>query len=385
VRPIPLMITSDNPAIPTGLGRITKDLAVHVASLPEFRVATFGRGGMSSVKLPFAQYVYDETHQWGESFIESAWMDFAGQQNGVIMTIHDLSRLDWFARPRMDGPLGEFLRSNRFQRWAYVPVDHYGVSGKLTGMCADTLLGYDRILAYTMFGKQVLEQTLGREVDWIPHGFNGDVFKPRGRTGGRLRIGVREDELLIGCVMTNQGRKDWGTAFAAAAILARPGLKFWFHTDSMIRYWNMYALAVDFGLESHVVITNDSFTSEELSYLYSSCDVTFLPSLGEGFGFPIVESLACGVPVVHGNYGGGAELIPEKEWLVDPISMRLDTLWNCMRPVWNPETWAKQVEWALTQHGDGTYRDTCVNSVSHLQWKNLWPACWKKFFLDGAK
>jgi glycosyltransferase involved in cell wall biosynthesis len=385
LKPIPILFLSDNPALPTGLARITKDLAVHVASLPEFRVGTLGRGGVSSSKLPFFNVAFDEAYQWGENYIEDVWNDFAGSQEGVLMTVWDMSRLGWFARPRMGGRLQEFLESKRFKKWAYVPVDHYGVAGKMTTECADTLRGFDRILAYTMFGKQVIEDTLGVEdVDWIPHGINGDVFQPRDKVPGRMALGVKPDELLIGCVMTNQERKDWGTAFAAMAQLKTTGRRFWVHTDVPIRAWNMYALAQDFGMGNSIVFTfNGEYSSEELSYLYSACDISFLPSLGEGFGYPIIESLACGVPVVHGNYGGGVELIPERDWLVSSVSTRLDGPWNCVRPVWNPQDWAKKLEWALTQYGDGSYRDTCTNAVSHLTWKNLWPAAWKKWFLDG--
>lgn len=382
MKPTPILFLSDNPALPTGLGRITKDLAVHVASLPEFRVGTMGLGYPSSAKLPFFQATFPPVEQWGEGLIEGIWSNFAGSDPGIIMTIWDASRLDWFSQPRMGGQLESFLRSGRFKRWGYFPIDSYGYDDRLTGMCVDTVQGFDRVLAYTIFGKKVLQRSLGREVDWIPHGIDGDIFKPRERGPGRSLLGVPEDDLLVGCVMTNQARKDWGVAFAAIAAIKRPNRKFWFHTDATIRYWNLFALAADFGVEHNVIITTKQFSSDELSHLYSACDMTFLPS-PEGFGYPIVESLACGVPVVHGAYAGGAELVPEKDWLVNPVAERMDTQWNCLRPVWNPQHWAKQIDWCLTQHSDGTFRDTCTRAVEHLHWKNLWPSCWKKWFLEG--
>lgn len=385
MKPTPILFLSDSPYLHTGLSRITKDLAVHVSSLPQFRVGCLGRGGIGTSKLPFATYSFDEMNGgWGEGHIEAAWDDFAGNERGIIMTVFDLSRLDWFTRPRMGGRLQEFLESGRIQKWGYIPIDHYGVGGKLTSICADTLLGYDRILAYTIFGKQVLEDTLGKPVDWIPHGINGDAFAPRPQTAGRLMLGVRPDDKLIGCVMTNQARKDWGTAFAAMAILKTHDRKFWVHTDVPIRHWNMYALAKDFGLEQGVIFTfGGEYSSEQLSYLYSACNVTMLPSLGEGLGYPIIESLACGVPVVHTNYAGGVELIPERDWLVDSPVTRLDGQWNCVRPVLDPRKWAEKIEWVLNQYGDGSYKDYCVNSIQHLLWRNLWASCWSKFFLDG--
>lgn len=388
MKQIPLLFLSDSPSLPTGLARITKDLAVLTQELPQFRVGVLGRGGHGSCKLPFAQYNVHEIEQWGEEHIESVWMDFAGEEQGVIMTIWDPSRLGWFSRPRVPGRLRDFLLSGRFKKWGYFPVDSYGVGGKLTGRVEDTLRGFDRKLAYTLFGKSVLESTLGEEVDWIPHGYNPDVFQPRDRTGARMASGVGDNETLVGCVMTNQARKDWATAFGAIAYLKnqKPDLKFWAHTDTVERYWNLFALIEDFQLRDMVKLTyTGEYSSKQLSYMYSACDITFLPSLGEGFGYPIVESLACGVPVVHGAYGGGAELIPDKSWLVPSIGERLDGMWNCVRPVWNPDTWANTLSAVLDEAKGGGLVDTCVRSVEHLQWKRLWEGAWKKWLLAGIK
>lgn len=384
MKPIPILFMSDSPALPTGLGRITKELACHVATMPEFRVGSFGLGEFTSSKIPFYQSVYPESAGFGEHHIEAVWNDFAGSQEGIIFTIWDVSRLGWFARPRMpDGPLKIFLTSPRFQRWAYIPIDHVGIGNKLTGECGDTLLGFDRILAYTTFGQQVLSDTLRRPIDWIPHGINRKAFQPRERTPGRMLLGVKPEDELVGIVMTNQARKDWGTAFAAMARASNPHRHYWCHSDVPIRYWNLYALASDFGITDKVHFTFNAFSSEELSYLYSACNITFLPSLGEGFGYPIVESLACGVPCIHGDYGGGTELIPDPEWIVPRISERLDTQWNCLRPVWNPATWAEKMEWICTQRGDGSERDKCLEAVDHLSWPKLWEGCWKKWFKRG--
>jgi glycosyltransferase involved in cell wall biosynthesis len=387
MKPIPLLFLSDSPSLPTGLARITKDLAVLTSQLPQFRVGVMGRGGVGSSKLPFAQFNFDESRQWGEMEIEGIWEDFAGGDQGVVMTIWDASRLNWFAQPRMGGQLQTFLQSGRFQRWGYFPVDSYGVGGKLTGLCADTLAGYDRVLAYTLFGKQVLAATMGvEEVEWAPHGYNADVFKPRDRAAGRAVLGVDEACPLIGCVMTNQARKDWATAFGAIARLKnqKPDVKFWAHVDVVERHWDLRALAVDFGLVDTVIPTfNGQYTSEQLSYVYSACDVTMLPSLGEGFGYPIVESLACGVPVLHGDYGGGVELIPDTSWLIPSIAERLEGLWNNVRPVWNPADWANTLSSVIERLKDEDLRDVCTGAVEHLRWGKLWPGVWKKWMLRG--
>jgi glycosyltransferase involved in cell wall biosynthesis len=382
MKPVPILFMSDSPALPTGLGRITKDLAVHVASMPEFRVGSFGMGEFTSSKLPFQQYVYPESARWGENYIEAVWHDFAGSDEGILLAIWDISRLGWFSRPRMGGPLQDFLMSRRFKRWLYCPIDHLSIGGKLTGESRDTLLGFDRILAYSQFGRQVLEDTLGRSIDWIPHGIDRNAFQPRDRLPGRMLLGVKPEDELVGIVATNQARKDWGTAFAAMARAANPHRHYWCHSDVPIRYWNLLALAEDFGISKQVHFTFNTFRSEELSYLYSACNITFLPS-SEGFGYPIVESMACGIPCLHGDYGGGMELVPDPEWIVPRRGERLDTPWNCLRPVWNPEEWAQKIEWVCSQRGDGSEQQKCLDAVDHLDWKKLWPSVWMKWFKKG--
>jgi glycosyltransferase involved in cell wall biosynthesis len=250
---------------------------------------------------------------------------------------------------------------------------------------ADTLQGFDRVLAYTIFGSGVLSRTMNQEVNWIPHGYNGKTFQPRGRTGGRIGLGWKDTDFGIGCVMTNQSRKDWGLAFETVAILREkiPNLKFWAHVDVLMREWDLRALIYDFGVGDITQVTmTGSYSSEELSYFYSACDLTILPSLGEGFGYPIIESMACGVPVLHGRYGGGAELIPIGEWTIAPRGQRLSTGWNLYRPVYQPEDWAAGVERFRQESQYLDVKEISTQAVDHLKWSNLWPV-WRRWFLEG--
>jgi glycosyltransferase involved in cell wall biosynthesis len=46
----------------------------------------------------------------------------------------------------------------------------------------------------------------------------------------------------------------------------------------------------------------------DLASLYSAAIATIYPSLYEGFGFPVVESMACGTPVITSNNSSLAEI-----------------------------------------------------------------------------
>jgi glycosyltransferase involved in cell wall biosynthesis len=376
----PLLIFSDSPSLPTGLGRIARDLATHIANdLTEYRVGTFGRAGVGSRELPFQQYDFGPTleDQWGLGKLETTWDDFAGSEQGIILTIQDASRMLEFARPDllMDSDLKTFLQSGRFERWGYFPIDSTGPDDRLTGHCREALKGYGRVLGYTKFGAGVLSRSLNAAVDYIPHGLDLSTFQPRERKAARIACGFPDSAILIGCNMTNQYRKDWGLWANVCSLLkgANPNFRFWAHIDTLNRNWNLDRLIQDYNLSDVTRVTMSGKWSDlELSYFYSACDATFLPSLGEGFGYPIAESMACGVPCVHGDYAGGAELTPSR---VAIEAYRLDTPYNCIRPVYNPMRFVERIQEVL----EGI--DYAPESlVEHLDWKQLWPACWKKWF-----
>jgi glycosyltransferase involved in cell wall biosynthesis len=58
----------------------------------------------------------------------------------------------------------------------------------------------------------------------------------------------------------------------------------------------------------------------DLPHLYSACELMVYPSLFEGFGFPILEALACGARVVCSNTSSMGELAGEVVPTFDPAS-----------------------------------------------------------------
>ena len=65
-------------------------------------------------------------------------------------------------------------------------------------------------------------------------------------------------------------------------------------------------LVADLDLESSVK-TIGFVSDEDLPVVYNLCDIFVFPSLYEGFGLPILEAMACGVPVLSSN----ASCLPE--------------------------------------------------------------------------
>lgn len=64
------------------------------------------------------------------------------------------------------------------------------------------------------------------------------------------------------------------------------------------------------------------FVSDEvLAALYRGAQCLVFPSLYEGFGLPVLEAMACGTPVVTGNFGATAEVAGDAAVLVDPYDV----------------------------------------------------------------
>lgn len=61
-------------------------------------------------------------------------------------------------------------------------------------------------------------------------------------------------------------------------------------------------------------------TDGELHALYTSATAFVFPSFYEGFGFPILEAMSLGCPVITSNCGAMAELAGDAALLVDPHS-----------------------------------------------------------------
>jgi glycosyltransferase involved in cell wall biosynthesis len=60
---------------------------------------------------------------------------------------------------------------------------------------------------------------------------------------------------------------------------------------------------------------------QDLPTLYSLARATVYPSLYEGFGFPALESLACGTPAIVANTSSLPELVGDIGVMVEPTSI----------------------------------------------------------------
>jgi len=73
----------------------------------------------------------------------------------------------------------------------------------------------------------------------------------------------------------------------------------------------------DSSIIEHIHLTG-YVPNKELPAIYSQCEIFLYPSLRESFGIPILEAMACGVPVITSNTSSMPEVSGGAALLVDP-------------------------------------------------------------------
>jgi glycosyltransferase involved in cell wall biosynthesis len=380
----PILLVGDGPHEPTGLGRIARDLAALVieSDLPIDLVQV--GGPIPPVWTRWRHVPMGETERgedWGARYVGEVWRSLWGDRPGVCWLIWDPGRVAAYIG--LQAPV---------QLWAYTAVDAPNRRVTISGPAASVLHTADRVIAYGRWASQIL-RAVRSPVPYLPHGLTLQTYTEPLRdeeqqwTRAQLGPHVKRQSLVVGCVATNQPRKDLGLYFQTLAELKHRGhaVYGWLHTDVLTKAWAIAQLVEDCGLEKQITVSTVTYDDRQLACLYQACDVTIAPGLGEGFGYPIVESLASGVPVVHGDFGGGAELVPKTEWRVPVREIRLEGVYAQQRPVFRPADVANAVERAIAwrdEVGRETAEAYCRGAVAHLDWPMLWPR-WRRWIQQG--
>lgn len=407
---IPFLLYGDGPRLPSGLARIARDLLARLVACEEelgIRVAQVGvdwPGGWHWQSWDFCGFQPTVGDQ-GRAAVESVVRQLHTEEGlrPIVLMIMDPSRCYDLTR-RVEPVDVDDPDEGRLpcEFWGYFPIDAHNQQEMIGGPARFAVWDCQRVQAYGRYGAGVLRKTVDsltkpdeqkRPITYLPHGIETSVFRPgvglaHADEGFQAWTQIVPPRAIkLGCVATNQARKDFGLLFTTLAHLKTRGhtVALWLHTDKLTRIWDVGELVRTSGLRPHeVCVSTDEISDLDLAARYGWSDVTIAPALGEGFGYPIVESLACGTPVVHGNYAGGAALVPDRRWLVEPTAWRLESLYAIVRPVFHPGRFAQAVEEAWTQARvhPATMAAYCSGAVSYLDWQHLWPR-WRSWITTG--
>jgi glycosyltransferase involved in cell wall biosynthesis len=176
----------------------------------------------------------------------------------------------------------------------------------------------------------------------IPNGVDRDFFHPRDKLACRKKLGLPEKARLIVTVAHLGHRKGHHEVIRAFAGLpgdvrlvlvggaAQGG------TPEIIR-----SIAAKAGVEKRLILTGPK-PYHSIPLYFSAADVSVLASYREGCPNVVLESLACGTPVVASDVGAvpdilrepeGGRIVPPRQ--IEPLRYALDMV---LKENWNPET-----------------------------------------------
>ena len=289
-----------------------------------------------------------------------------------------------------------------------------------------TLKDVDYPIAMSQYGKTVMKidfpdlgNTWHKKVTCIPHGVDTNFFKPR--------LINKPDAFVVGCVARNQHRKNIPRLMRSFKIfvernnLTPDDAKLLLHMHWQDHMgWN-----IDYMASHHVYNIREYLMDPTMGNLengqhpdengmvdiFNLMDVHALPTGGEGFGIPTVESMACGKPNIICNYTTSYELVGAEKpecppemvmphgWDGDDkmtISDRgilvpyKDMMWDTpiraapRRALWDEQVGADALEYyyknrsIMREHGKNARK----YAIKHYDWAKVVGPMWKKWISD---
>jgi glycosyltransferase involved in cell wall biosynthesis len=306
----PVMWYSNAPFVGSGYGQQTR-LTVKAMLADGYRAAIAANFGLNGSKI-----------EWDGVTVYPGGMDVWA--NDVI----GLHAADWFRGERgwvialadawvLQGPGWEQHRTA-----CWVPVDHSPVPPKVT----DFFIRTGAVpIAMSLFGQQELRR-IGLDALYAPHGIDTQVFRRvdefQGKTPREL-FGIPDDAFVVGMNAANKGtykiRKGFPQAFVAFSVFARrhPDAVLFVHAEKFghAEGVDLLRLAKVCGIPDGQIRFTDQYAyrlglpDTVIAAMYSAFDVLLAPSMGEGFGIPVIEAQACGVPVIVSDFSAQPELV----------------------------------------------------------------------------
>lgn len=273
--------------------------------------------GVQTVQL--AHYPIGNANAWGNDVVAQHAKHFDAD---VVITLMDVWVLD------------EDYGHRGFLWVPYAPVDHEPIPPQIL----DRLRRAYHPLAYSQHASREFAKA-SLDHHYIPHGVETQIYKPYDKGGKREAkklIGFGPDDFVIGIVAANKGwpsRKGYPELFEAFATFHanHPEARLFAHSnliDTRHNGINLAEMADTYGVADFTKFTLPYYqliglTPRDMCRMYNAFDVFCLPSMGEGFGIPIIEAQACGVPVIVTNWTATAELCGAG-WRV-PVGKKIPT------------------------------------------------------------
>lgn len=389
-----VMIVSDHSSLHTGFANVSRHLLNFLFDTGEYEIAEFGwfapKPEDVKDRLPrWKVYITNRTNpimadqdRYGAFTLEAAIADFKPH---VVLSVGD----EWMVKH-----IARFKERYGFTWVSYVPIDGMPHPPEWTNtfMSMDICVAYGNWGATVMkqrnpkFDPPYIYHGVDTDV------YKPD---PTARAKVRASMGIDDDTFLIGYVGRNQPRKQIPSLFAAFAMWSKPhhvckttGKPWitdpteWYineltfpvqtmpysvksrknsnvspftgKTNDFISYpgnskakiylhcaledvgWNIHEQFARYRFDQKVIYPDNlaiglGVTDQEMNGIYNAFDIFTLPTIGEGFGLPILEAMSCGIPLCVTDYSAHVEWCKGAGELIKPITYVTEPLTSIQR------------------------------------------------------
>jgi len=364
--------SSNSPFVASGYGSQTAIACQRLKAMGH-DMAIFAFYGLAGSKVDWGNIpIYpNNPGDWG---IKHATMFYADWNADIFLTLVD----EWVLKG---------LDQN-IKHVPWIPIDHDPIPDMVVNTLKESL-GLVKPIAMSKFGQEQLKK-VGIESYYIPHTINTELFKPDAEARKFAREKYQwQDKFVIGTVATNHTeRKNWSAGMKAVSIFKKmhPGeIIYYMHTNPMDeRGIDLMKLRKVLDIEDITKFPSQAevtigIPQETMARMYTVLDVFLLPTKGEGFGIPLIESMAAGTPCITTNCTAQAEIVGDSGWLIKDLvpEWTLQSSWqfNC-----HPEEIVELLEKAYQAKKDGSIaekqkasREKAMEYDEEKVYAELWP------------
>jgi glycosyltransferase involved in cell wall biosynthesis len=357
-----VLVVGDSSAIHTGFANVIKHICMHLYKQKCYHLKTIGWFHSDSEEIvPYeiiptfrdrGDMMRVERDKYAAETFPHVIKEF---QPDLVIAVGD----SWMVEPAV------FCHDrSTYKLILYIPIDGMPIPKKWTESFAQA----DITVAYGAFGKRVMLQREPNllNIEVIPHGVDTDVWVPLSKEDKktvRKQLGD-DDTFWLGCVARNQPRKNLPRLLKTFRLFLNPyvvcndcgetilqetdqcfcgsknlyhgepkkNAKLFLHMALQDCGWNLPELVSRFNLKGDVAYPQGLQIGKgvevgRLVEIVNAFDVFTLPTGGEGFGLPILEAMACGLPCVVTDYSGHvdfcsgvSELVKVSEFITEPLT-----------------------------------------------------------------
>lgn len=417
-----LLFVSDSARISTGFSRVVREVALRLHATGKYEISQLGWfDGAATHEVPFPVYTTRRDREG---------KNLPADRYGLLSFDDTAAKV----RPDLvigigDAPFLQAIRkSNLRTLWKclfYCPVDGF----PLPADWKDIFAFADRLLLYGEWPRRLLEHQFQiKGHGSIPHGVDTSIFRPPSpeekERAKRKRLGANRS-FTFGFVGRNTERKRVDLVIQAVALIKHGQ---YLHCTHCSRYSpdpigelgervplsccplctskeiergvpRDVSLVLHTSLEEEprcsvrqmvksykaegIVFADPNYKvargipDRDLTTTYWSMDA-YVSFAMEGWGLPILEAMACGLPVITGNYSMPPEFCRDASLLVDATTWMNDRYSGLLRPV--PDL-GQFVGHALTLMEEPALREKlsakAVEKARSLDWNEIAPL-WEK-------